>query len=435
VVSGQIQVAQNRRLAEDRRGAQPTHGGGGMMLIRATLTITLFLGVVAAPLAAEAQPPIRIGASLSQTGAYAALGQNQLRGYQLCVKHMNDKGGVLGRKLQLVLYDDGSDSATAVRLYEKLITQDKVDLVLGPYGSPISEAVADVNEKYKMPMVAPIAAATSIYRTGRKFIFSMLPPAEVALEGFIDLAAKKGLKTVAMINVDDLSQRAVAQGAIELAKKKGLQVVFVGAYPEGNTDLSTILTKVRAANPDVLAGSTRFEDAVAITRQMKALNVNPRMVGLTVGVDTLKFYEALGRDAEFVYGPTPWLPELVELRAGGLIPIARQYPGAREFVESYKREFPRADSSYHSAAGYGGCEILVEAIRRAGSLDSERLREAILKIDRNTVFGAFRVDRDGIQIGHKWLMFQWQDGKKVIVWPEELAPGRARFPTPPWSQR
>jgi branched-chain amino acid transport system substrate-binding protein len=384
---------------------------------------------------AEAQPPIRIGASLAQTGVYAALGQNQLRGYKLCVKHMNDKGGVLGRKLELVLYDDGSDPATAVRLYEKLITQDKVDLVLGPYSSPISEAVADVSEKYKMPMVAPIAAATSIYKRGRKFIFSVLPPTEVFLEGLIDLAAKKGLKTVALINVDDLSSSAVIQGTIELAKNKGLQVVFADAYPLGNTDFSAILAKVRAATPDVLGGATRFEDAVAITRQMKALNLNPKMVGLTVGVDTLKFYEALGRDAEFVYGATPWVPELVELRAGGLIPIARQYPGAREFVESYKREFPGADSSYHSAAGYGGCEILVEAIRRAGSLDSEKLREAILKIDRNTVFGGFRVDRDGLQIAHKMVMFQWQDGKKAIVWPEELAPGKARFPTPPWSQR
>ena len=88
------------------------------------------LAWAAAPVA-EAQPPIRIGATLAQTGLYAALGQNQLRGYQLCVKHMNEKGGVLGRKLELVVYDDGSDPATAVRLYEKLITQDKVDLVLG----------------------------------------------------------------------------------------------------------------------------------------------------------------------------------------------------------------------------------------------------------------------------------------------------------------
>jgi len=182
-------------------------------------------------------------------------------------------------------------------------------------------------------MVAPIAADTSIYRKGRKFIFSMLPRSEVFLEGLIDMAAKKGLKTVALINVDDLSSRAVTQGTIELAKNKGLQVVFVDAYayPLGTPDFSAILTKVRAASPDVLGGATRFEGAVAIARQMNALNVNPRMYGLTVGVDTLKFHEVVGRAAEFVYGATPWVPELVELRAGGLIPIARQYPGAREF--------------------------------------------------------------------------------------------------------
>ena len=99
------------------------------------------------------------------------------------------------------------------------------------------------------------------------------------------------------------------------------------------------------------------------------------------------------------------------------------------------RTLPGADLSFQSAAGYGGCQILVEAIRRAGSLDSEKLREAILKMDHNTVFGGFRVDRDGLQIAHKLLIFQWQDGEKVIVWPGELAPGKPRFPTPPWAER
>ena len=97
--------------------------------------------------------PLRIGASLSQTGSFAALGQNQLRGYQLCVKHANEKGGVLGRRIELLAEDDQSNAATAVAIYEKLITRDKVDAILGPYSSPITEAVADVNEKHKMPMV------------------------------------------------------------------------------------------------------------------------------------------------------------------------------------------------------------------------------------------------------------------------------------------
>jgi branched-chain amino acid transport system substrate-binding protein len=143
----------------------------------------------------------------------------------------------------------------------------------------------------------------------------------------------------------------------------------------------------------------------------------------------------LGRTAELVYGPSQWEPELVMLRAGGLIPIARRYPGAREFVEAHSREYPAADLSYQTAASYAGCQVLTEAVKRAGSRDREKIRDAILKLDFNTVFGGFKVDPDGLQIAHKMVMFQWQDGKRVIVWPEELAPGKPRFPTPPWSQR
>ena len=385
---------------------------------------------------AGAQSPLRIGASLSQTGSFAALGQDQLRGYQLCVKHANEKGGVLGRRIELRAEDDQSNAATAVAIYERLITRDKVDAILGPYSSPITEAVADVNEKHKMPMVASIAATTSIFKKGRKFIFMVFPPAEVYLEGLVEMAANKGLKTLALINEDTIFPKAMAQGTIELAKKKGLQVVLTEAYPKGTTDFSAILSKVRAANPDVLGALHQsFDDAVAITRQSKALNVNPKMFGVTVGGDLPKFHEVLSRDAEFVYGYLLWDPQLVTLRAGGLIPIARQYPGAKEFVESHKKEFPGADLSFRSAAGYAGCQIFLEAVKRAGSLESEKVRDAILKMDLHTVFGAFKVDRDGFQIAHKMLMFQWQDGKKVIVWPEELAPGKPRFPTPPWSQR
>ena len=400
--------------------------------IAGLVSISLWLGIVAI---GDAQPPLRIGASLSQTGPYAALGQNQLRGYRLCVKHTNEKGGVLGRKLELVVEDDQSQPATAARIYEKLITQDRVDAILGPYASPITEAVADVNEKHRMPMVATQGATTSTYRKGRKFIFMVPSAAEVYLEGVIDMAARRGLKTVAVIHEDTLFARAVAQGTAELARKKGLEVVSMEAYPKGATDFAAILTKIRTANPDVLAAATYFDDAVAITRQLKELNVNPKMFAVTVGGDLLRFYEVLGRNAEFVYGAAQWEPELVTLRAGGLIPIARQYPGAREFVEAYKKEFPGADFSYHSAGGYGGCQILVEAIKRAGSLDRDKIRDAILKMDLNTVYGGFKVDPDGFQIAHKMVTFQWQDGKKVIVWPDELAPGKPRFPTPPWSQR
>jgi branched-chain amino acid transport system substrate-binding protein len=389
----------------------------------ATAVLLCALVVPALPAAsASSEGVIRIGASLSLTGTYAALGQNQQRGYQLCAKHVNEKGGVLNRKIEFVFYDDQSDPATGVRLYEKLVTQDKVDALIGPYSSPITEAVANVNEKYKIPMVAPQASTTSIFKKGRKYIFMVTSPAEVFLEGLIDLATRHGLKTVALINEDTLFPKTVVQGTVELAKKKGLRVVFVEAYPKGNTDFSAILTKVRAANPDVLGAATYFDDAVAVTRQMKELNVNPKMYGVTVGGDLPKFYELLGKNAEFVYGATLWEPEL-------------PYPGAREFSEAYRKEFPGADLSYHSAGGYGGCQVLVEAIKRAGSLDGEKLRAVLLSLEMATVYGAYKVDQDGFQIAHKMATFQWQDGKKAIVWPDQMAAAKVRFPTPSWSQR
>jgi branched-chain amino acid transport system substrate-binding protein len=395
-------------------------------LLLSTLALSvsalLVTSLLAASTLAQTQTPIRIGASLSVTGTYAALGQNQQRGYQLCAKHVNERGGVLGRKIEFVFYDDQSEPATAVRLYERLITQDKVDLLIGPYSSPITEAAASVNEKYRMPMVAPAASTTSIFKKGRKFIFMVTSPAEVYLEGLLDLETRNGLKTVALINEDTLFPKATVDGTVELAKKRGLRVVFAEAYPKGNTDFSAILTKVRAANPDVLGAATYFDDAVAITRQMKELNVNPKMYGVTVGGDLPKFYELLGKNAEFIYGASQWEPAL-------------PYPGIKEFVEAYRKEFPGADLSYHSAAGYGGCQILVEAIRQAGSLNGEKLRDAILKLTMKTVYGDYKVDQDGFQIAHKMVMFQWQDGKKVIVWPDEVAAGKARVPTPPWTQR
>ena len=213
--------------------------------------------------------------------------------------------------------------------------------MLGPYTSQITDVVADVTEKYRMPMVAPAAGVESIYRKGRRFLFSVISPAEFYLEGLIRAGRQEGAQDRGPDRRGGSRWRAVRQGVIELAKKKGLQVVFVDAFPVGTTDFSAILTRIRAANPDVLGVSTNvFEDGPAITRQMKALNVNPRMVGFPPAVSLARLYEVLGRDAEFVFVAATWLPELVEVRAGGLIPIARQYPGAREFVESYRKEFP-----------------------------------------------------------------------------------------------
>jgi branched-chain amino acid transport system substrate-binding protein len=381
------------------------------------------LGVVGASLMADAQGPIRIGASLSLTGTYAKLGKNQHEGYQLCQKDLNAKGGLLGRKVEFVVYDDQSMPPTAVRLYEKLITEDKVDGVMGPYSSPVTEAAANVTEKYKKVMVSPLAATTSIFKKEprRKYMFMVISPAEVYLEGLVDMAAKRGLKTLVVINEDTLFSKAAAAGAVDLAKKKGMQVVFTEAYPKGNTDFSAMLTKIKATNADVIAAATYFDDAVALTRQMRELNVNPKMYGITVGGDLPEFYDTLKGSAEFIYGATQWEPVL-------------NYPGNKEWFEAYKAEF-KHEPSYHSAAGYAGCLVYAEGVKRANSIDADKVREQLLKLEMRTMFGDYKVDQDGYQLAHKMVTFQWQKEKKVVVWPDDLSQGKILFPTPPWSGR
>ena len=369
----------------------------------------------------EAQAPLKIGASLSLTGTYAKPGTYQKEGYEICADELNAKGGLLGRKVEFVMYDDQSSTQTAQRLYEKLITEDKVEAVMGPYSSAITESVAGISEKYKKVMVSPLAATTSIFRQGRKYIFMVISRAEFYLEGLVDMGAKRGLKTIAIVNEDTLFPKATVVGTEELAKKRGLQVVLREAYPKGNTDFSALLVKIKAVNPDIIAAATYFDDAVAITRQMKELNVNPKMFGVTVGGDIPEFYTLLKQNAEYVYGSTQWDEVL-------------PYPGQKEFLSAYQKKF-KHEPSYHAAAGYAGCLIYAEGVKRAKSLDADLVRAELLKLKIRTAFGDYTVDQDGFQTAHKMVMIQWQDGKRVVVWPDDLASGKLRFPTPPWSQR
>ena len=388
--------------------------------LRAFVGAGALVALLGSPVA-QAQAPIKIGASLSLSGTYAKPGTYQKEGYEVCADELNAKGGLLGRKVEFVMYDDQSSTQTAQRLYEKLITEDKVDVVMGPYSSAITESVAGITEKYKKVMVSPLAATTSIFRQGRKYIFMVISPAEVYLEGLVDMAAKRGLKTIAIVNEDTLFPKATVAGTAELAKKRGLQIVLQEAYPKGNTDFSALLVKIKAANPDVIAAATYFDDAVAITRQMKELNVNPKMFGVTVGGDIPEFYMLLKQNAEYVYGSTQWDETL-------------PYPGQKEFLSAYAKKF-KHEPSYHAAAGYAGCLLYAEAAKRAKSLDSDLVRAELLKLKIRTAFGDYAIDQDGFQIAHKMVMIQWQDAKRVVVWPDDLATGKPRYPTPPWSQR
>jgi branched-chain amino acid transport system substrate-binding protein len=381
------------------------------------LLVTFGIGGVAA---SEAQQPIRIGATMAQTGTLATQGGPATNGYLLCQKHVNEKGGLLGRKVEFLIYDDKSDGKFASELYEKLITEDKVDAVMGPYGSTHTEAVADVIEKHRKVHIAPLSATTSIWEKGRRYIFMQLPPADLFLAGLIDIGADKGLKSVAIIQEDALFPKAAGKGAVERAKKKGMEVVLHETYPKGTKDFSPILAKVKAANVDVFGmAASSLGDFIIVARQMKEQGINVKMFGNTGAV--AEFGQELGKTAEFAYGLSAWEPSL-------------PYPGVKEFVAAYEKEFNKAPS-FHAAGAYAGCQLLVEAARQAGSLDPDKLREQLLKLKTKTIFADYAVDERGFQTANNGLFVQWQDGAKVVVWPTELASAKARFPTPEWSQR
>ena len=213
-----------------------------------------------------------------------------------------------------------------MRLYEKLITEDKVDVVMGPYSSAITEAVANVTEKYKKVMVAPLAATTSIFKKGRKYIFMVISPAEVYLEGLVDIAAKRGLKTIAIVNEDTLFPKTAANGTAEFAKKRGLQIVLQEAYPKGNTDFSALLTKIKAANPDVIA-------AVDLLRRRGG--AHPADEGAQRQPEDVRGHG--GRRPARVLRPAQ-AERRVHLRRHPVGAESLPYPGQKEFMAAYLKE-------------------------------------------------------------------------------------------------
>ena len=276
-----------------------------------------------------------------------------------------------------------SDEKTAARLYEKLITEDKVDAILGPYGTAITEAVADIPDKHRKVMVAANAATSSIWGKGRKYLIMVLAPVDSASIGALDLAARNGLKKVAILNQDALLPKAVANTTNELAKDKNLDVVSSRPIQPAPRDFSAILKKVQDAAPDLLiVAAVRLDYHVAIIREMKGMNLDTKMVSsLPYGL-LLEFYQEGGKDAEFVYSATFW-EQVCPIR--GITIVA-----------AYQKEFNRAPA-VQSANSYAGCQIFAEAVRQAGTTDSEKLREALLTLKTKTILGDFAVDQRGFQ--------------------------------------
>jgi branched-chain amino acid transport system substrate-binding protein len=375
---------------------------------------------VAAPPSGE---PITIGAAVSTTGSNGRTGLYQQEAYLLWEEQKNASGGLLGRPVRMVLYDDQSDPATGARLYERLLTEDQVDLVLGPYSSSVTQAVAQVTERAGQPLLAAGASAGDLWARGYQYLFGVYSVAEDYFKSIVlDIAPAQGYTTAAIIYEDTLFPTSTANGAAAHCEAAGIEVVVNEVYPAEATDVSSVLTRVRDANPDMLIGGSYLPDSVLITRQSKELGVNPKLFAFSVGAAQPDFVESLGADADYVLGPSMWEPQI-------------ESTGNDEFVAAYQAKFDR-EPDYHSAAGYAACQVLEAAVTEVGGLDLDPIRDAIRALQMPTVLpGQFQVDENGKQIGHIALTVQWQDGEKLIVTPEDFAEGELRLPTPPWDQR
>ena len=389
----------------------------------AVAVVGLILGVGPAWASHRPNNEVLVGGAISQTGQYAEPAGRQVNSIKLWVDEVNGRGGLLGHKVVARLLDDKSDTQTAIKLYEKLITEDKVDLLLAPYSSGITEAVANVNERYKMPFVAYGAASTPIWEKGRRYIFNIVAVAEDYQKGAVHLAKQIGVKKIAIIGQDSLFPRQAGQGAKEWAKKLGVDVVLEENYPPKQTDFTALLQKIKAAGADAVISNSYFADAAAQLRQMRELNINFKLYSSTVGPGLPNFPEQLGPTAEYVLGFSQWEP----------LPQVFKLAGMKEYIDAYEKRF-NEKPNYHAGGAYGALLVTEAAVKKAGSFDNEKLREVLATLDITTMYGRYKVDAKGMN-SHEGITFQILKGQRRVVWPEKFAETKAELPMPEWSKR
>jgi branched-chain amino acid transport system substrate-binding protein len=382
----------------------------------------LVLSFTLAVCAANNQP-IVVGASLSLTGPFQRQALDEKTGYEMWVSEVNAHSGLLGRQVQLKIYDDQSDPATSAKLYERLITQDKVDLILGPYATGVTAAAANVAEKYHYVMIAPGASAASIFVAPYKYRFQGMSSQLQLAQLFISLAKAKGMKTVAVIGPNNSFGQEIIDGTILAAKDHGLKVVFQEEYPADTKDMSSIILKMKQRNPDVVAAAAYLPDSILLIQQSKELNFAPKMLDAgPVGPLLDDFVKTLGRDAEDILGVGQW-------------DASAASNGNETFVKMYKTQHLGQAPSYAVATAYQAGLILQQAIEKAGSLDQEKIRQAVLSMNFQGPFGGFKVNQSGAQVAHRGVIIQIQNGRRVTVWPKEIADGQVVVPIPSWTGR
>ena len=370
---------------------------------------------------ALAAEPIRVGVTASLTGAYAVPGSNLLAGLKMWAYDVNSRGALLGRKVEIVSYDDQSDPAVSAGLYEKLISDDGVDLLIGPYASDVTLAASEVAERHGFPMVSGSASATDIWSRGYRNIFQVDSPADRYMDLLIESASNAGLTTIALAYAGTDFPREVARGVRTKAAAAGMKLVFDEEYREDSTDFTELVLRIKATRPDLVIGGTYLQDSIAFVREAKRQNFSPNALAFTVGPALVEFGEALGPDADGILGVVAWM------RSGNV-------PMSYDFSFRYK-EMTGRNAGVHAAYGYAAGQVLEAAVRLADSLDRDAVREQLQTMKFGSLLGRYRVDDSGKQLAKKTFVMQWQNGKRLLVLPRQLRDSPIIYPLKPWSER
>ena len=369
-------------------------------------------GALAGPAGAQSlgKTEIVFGGAVSLTGPAAFDGVYYKKGYELWVEQANKRGGILGAQVKLILYDDKSSPSEAVSRYEKLITVDKVDFLLGPWTSGITAPVAAVAQKYAKLFVEGGGCAEPIFQRGNKWIFNTMTAVDHQhsrnlFEWIQSLPADRRPKTATLTYHNSLWAQGCAKGVRAQAQEAGVQLLLDEAYSPTMSDATPLVSKIKAASPDMILNCGYLSDGVLIVRTLKELKVNAKVVWMSDGPPNPAWGATLGELANYTLGTTHWEPGV-------------PYTGAKELTALYKEKFN--DEIYDKVAlAWASLQVYEQAIKGVKSLDQEKIRDYIRTNTFDLVVGPTRFADNGMPTISTLLDVQWVDGKRVVVWPKK----------------
>jgi len=375
--------------------------------------------------------PIELGASVQLTGQFANTGRYYGDAYQFSVEKINAAGGVkvgnTREKLNLKILDNQSDVNLSVRQYVQLVTQEKVNFLLGPFASDFALADSAISEKYNIPMIQGGGASDQIFSRKYKYIFGTLPPASDYFQSTLDLMGqlKPPPATLALLFADDAFDVSVADGTRKAVGKTKFKLVVDQRYSSKASDFNSILSLIKSQSVDAILVAGHETEILNFIRQAKTLNVSPKLYSFTVGVPSADFRAALGQDGNYAFGMSSWVPS-----AG----LKDDYFGnAEKFANDYKKRFGY-EPDYHAASAVADVQAFVKAIESANSIDPEKVRDAVAKLDFDSLYGRIRFNAAG-QINLPQTVVQVQKGKLVPIYGPKGLLEQPLYPMPEWSKR